>query len=112
LDNNLLACIKPHPRDLKAITHAHTHTCARTRTRNESRRYFRKSRRKEIRADPEIYAVFIGGFLLPDDAAREAGLEDVLTRAATSPGSPTHKRNASLTPVMELPSFLPISLGP
>lgn len=40
-----------------------------------------------------------------------AGLGDVLTRA-TSSGSPTHKRNASLTSVMELPSFLPISLDP
>lgn len=32
-------------------------------------------------------------------------------RRTTSPGSSTHKRSASLTPVMELPSFLPISLA-
>lgn len=41
----------------------------------------------------------------------QTGLGDVLTRTATSSGSSTHKRNASLTPVMELPSFLPISPG-
>lgn len=71
------------------------------------------TRRREIRADEcgLCGRAFFYRALFSHWYDGQAGLGDALTTTATSSGSSTHERNASLTPVMELPSFLPISPG-